>query len=132
MGGNLGTALGGWKGYGQFTGPPPFCGRGPEARRGQVKAPEVAGRPGAPQGRDNSLLCRPRLCPCCARLFPVSLFQVTLSRVMNVLSAVAAAAGIILLVIGYLIDQDFFCGYAGEVSECQAVTTLFIVSVLHF
>ncbi|KAM9769029.1 membrane-spanning 4-domains subfamily A member 5-like [Dama dama] len=51
---------------------------------------------------------------------------VTLSRVMNVLSAVAAAAGIILLVIGYLIDQDFFCGYAGEVSECQAVTTLFI------
>lgn len=51
---------------------------------------------------------------------------------MNVLSAVAAAAGIILLVIGYLIDQDFFCGYAGEVSECQAVTTLFIVSVLHF
>ena len=51
---------------------------------------------------------------------------------MNLLSAVAAAAGIILLVIGYLIDQDFFCGYAGEVSECQAVTTLFIVSVLHF
>ncbi|XP_020744539.1 membrane-spanning 4-domains subfamily A member 5 isoform X4 [Odocoileus virginianus] len=51
---------------------------------------------------------------------------VALSRVMNLLSAVAAAAGISLLVTGYLIDQDFFCGYAGEASECQAVTTLFI------
>lgn len=71
--------------------------------------------------------------PAAPRAVPrLTLFQVTLSRVMNLLSAVAAAAGIILLVIGYLIDQDFFCGYAGEVSECQAVTTLFIVSVLHF
>nr|XP_020744536.1 membrane-spanning 4-domains subfamily A member 5 isoform X2 [Odocoileus virginianus texanus] len=52
---------------------------------------------------------------------------VALSRVMNLLSAVAAAAGISLLVTGYLIDQDFFCGYAGEASECQAVTTLFIM-----
>uniref|UniRef100_A0A8C6DA95 Membrane spanning 4-domains A5 n=1 Tax=Moschus moschiferus TaxID=68415 RepID=A0A8C6DA95_MOSMO len=51
---------------------------------------------------------------------------VTLSRIMNSLSAVAAAAGIVLLVLGFLIDQDFLCGYAGEVRECQAVTTLFI------
>ena len=71
--------------------------------------------------------------PAAPRAVPrLTLIQVTLSRVMNLLSAVAAAAGIILLVIGYLIDQDFFCGYAGEVSECQAVTNLFIVSVLHF
>ena len=28
------------------------------------EVPEVAGRPGASQGRDNSLLCRPQLCPC--------------------------------------------------------------------
>ncbi|ELR48566.1 Membrane-spanning 4-domains subfamily A member 5 [Bos mutus] len=51
---------------------------------------------------------------------------VTLSRIMNSLSAVAAAAGIILLIIGFLIDRDFLCGYSGEVSECHAVTTLFI------
>ncbi|XP_069409477.1 membrane-spanning 4-domains subfamily A member 6D-like [Ovis canadensis] len=51
---------------------------------------------------------------------------VTLSRIMSALSALAAAAGIFLLVIGFLIDRDFLCGYAGEVSECYAVTTLFI------
>ena len=60
MGGNLGTALGGWKGHAQFTGSPPFCGRGPEAHRGHVKAPEVTGGSGASQGRENSLLCRVR------------------------------------------------------------------------
>ena len=71
----------------------------------------------------------------CTGLSPhpgLTLFQVTLSRIMNSLSAVAAAAGIILLIIGFLIDRDFLCGYSGEVSECHAVTTLFIVSVLHF
>ncbi|KAI4564652.1 hypothetical protein MJT46_010450 [Ovis ammon polii x Ovis aries] len=51
---------------------------------------------------------------------------VTLSRIMSALSALAAATGIFLLVIGFLIDRDFLCGYAGEVSECYAVTTLFI------
>ncbi|XP_055403238.1 membrane-spanning 4-domains subfamily A member 5 [Bubalus kerabau] len=51
---------------------------------------------------------------------------VTLSRIMNSLSAVAAAAGTILLIVGFLIDRDFLCGYSGEASECHAVTTLFI------
>ena len=61
----------------------------------------------------------------------LTLFQVTLSRIMNSLSAVAAAAGTILLIVGFLIDRDFLCGYSGEASECHAVTTLFIVSVMH-
>ncbi|XP_014648672.1 PREDICTED: membrane-spanning 4-domains subfamily A member 5 [Ceratotherium simum simum] len=48
------------------------------------------------------------------------------SRIMNFLSALAATAGIILLTFGFILDQNYFCGYSEEDSQCQAVTTLFI------
>ncbi|XP_057581646.1 membrane-spanning 4-domains subfamily A member 5 [Hippopotamus amphibius kiboko] len=51
---------------------------------------------------------------------------VTLSRTMNSLSALAATAGIILLIFGFILDQNYFCGYAEESGQCQAVTILFI------
>lgn len=51
---------------------------------------------------------------------------------MNFFSALAATIGIILLVFGFILDQNYFCGYAEEISECKPVTTLFIVSMLHF
>uniref|UniRef100_A0A8D0NPD3 Membrane spanning 4-domains A5 n=1 Tax=Sus scrofa TaxID=9823 RepID=A0A8D0NPD3_PIG len=48
-----------------------------------------------------------------------------LSRTMNSLSALAATAGIVLLVFGFILDQNFFCGYSEEISQCQSVNTLF-------
>lgn len=51
---------------------------------------------------------------------------------MNFLSALGALAGVILLTFGLILDQHFFCGYAETVTQCQAVATLFIVSMLHF
>ncbi|KAF6333625.1 membrane spanning 4-domains A5 [Rhinolophus ferrumequinum] len=51
---------------------------------------------------------------------------VKMSRSMNFCSALAAIAGIILLAFGFIVDQNYLCGYAGEVSECKAVTALFI------
>ncbi|XP_047630471.1 membrane-spanning 4-domains subfamily A member 5 [Phacochoerus africanus] len=48
-----------------------------------------------------------------------------LSRTMNSLSAMAATAGIVLLVFGFILDQNFFCGYSEEISQCQSVNTLF-------
>ncbi|XP_027435095.1 membrane-spanning 4-domains subfamily A member 5 isoform X2 [Zalophus californianus] len=50
---------------------------------------------------------------------------VKLSQIMNSLSALAAIAGIILLTFGLILDQQFFCGYAETISQCQAVATLF-------
>ncbi|XP_011377781.1 membrane-spanning 4-domains subfamily A member 5 [Pteropus vampyrus] len=49
-----------------------------------------------------------------------------MSRTMNFFSALAATIGIILLVFGFILDQNYFCGYAEEISECKPVTTLFI------
>ncbi|KAM7084905.1 membrane-spanning 4-domains subfamily A member 5 isoform 2-T2 [Molossus nigricans] len=49
-----------------------------------------------------------------------------MSRTMNCFSVLAAAAGIILLVFGFSLDQDYLCGYSGQVSQCKAVNTLFI------
>ncbi|KAM7084907.1 membrane-spanning 4-domains subfamily A member 5 isoform 4-T4 [Molossus nigricans] len=53
-----------------------------------------------------------------------------MSRTMNCFSVLAAAAGIILLVFGFSLDQDYLCGYSGQVSQCKAVNTLFIHEVL--
>uniref|UniRef100_A0A8C4FHW4 Membrane spanning 4-domains A5 n=1 Tax=Catagonus wagneri TaxID=51154 RepID=A0A8C4FHW4_9CETA len=50
---------------------------------------------------------------------------VMLSRTMNSLSALAATTGIVLLVFGFILDQNFFCGYSQEISQCRSVTTLF-------
>ncbi|KAK1335836.1 hypothetical protein QTO34_003634 [Cnephaeus nilssonii] len=49
-----------------------------------------------------------------------------MSQTMNCFSVLAATAGIILLVFGFILDQNYLCGYSGEVSECKAVNTLFI------
>lgn len=52
---------------------------------------------------------------------------------MNLLSALGATAGIILLIFGFLLDGEFICGYSPDASQCGAITTLFIVSPLrHF
>nr|KAF6466472.1 membrane spanning 4-domains A5 [Rousettus aegyptiacus] len=49
-----------------------------------------------------------------------------MSRTMNFFSALAATVGVILLVFGFILDQNYFCGYAGDVRECKPVTALFI------
>ncbi|XP_019511566.1 PREDICTED: membrane-spanning 4-domains subfamily A member 5-like isoform X2 [Hipposideros armiger] len=51
---------------------------------------------------------------------------VKMSRSMNLFSALAAMAGIILLAFGFIVDQNYLCGFSGEVSECKAITALFI------
>ncbi|XP_019511567.1 PREDICTED: membrane-spanning 4-domains subfamily A member 5-like isoform X3 [Hipposideros armiger] len=57
---------------------------------------------------------------------------VKMSRSMNLFSALAAMAGIILLAFGFIVDQNYLCGFSGEVSECKAITALFIVSMPPF
>ncbi|XP_006091706.1 membrane-spanning 4-domains subfamily A member 5 [Myotis lucifugus] len=49
-----------------------------------------------------------------------------MSQTMNCFSVLAATAGIILLVFGFILDQNYLCGYSGEVSQCKAINTLFI------
>nr|KAF6343204.1 membrane spanning 4-domains A5 [Pipistrellus kuhlii] len=49
-----------------------------------------------------------------------------MSQTMNCFSVLAAIVGIILLVLGFILDRNYLCGYSGEVSECKAVNTLFI------
>uniref|UniRef100_A0A287D238 Membrane spanning 4-domains A5 n=1 Tax=Ictidomys tridecemlineatus TaxID=43179 RepID=A0A287D238_ICTTR len=48
------------------------------------------------------------------------------SRVMNFLSAVAAAAGIILLTFGFLLDRNYICGYSPEGIRCGEITALLV------
>ncbi|XP_006899964.1 PREDICTED: membrane-spanning 4-domains subfamily A member 5 [Elephantulus edwardii] len=48
-----------------------------------------------------------------------------LSQVMNFLSAVGAAIGIVFLSMGFLLDQNYLCGFSNEPPQCHAVTTLF-------
>ena len=49
---------------------------------------------------------------------------------MNLLSALGAAAGIILLIFGFLLDGEFICGYSPDGMQCGVITILFIVSIL--
>ncbi|XP_054419653.1 membrane-spanning 4-domains subfamily A member 5 [Pteronotus mesoamericanus] len=51
---------------------------------------------------------------------------VKMSRTMNCFSVLAAAFGIIFLAFGFILDQNYLCGYSGEVSQCQAVNILFL------
>ncbi|XP_005063877.1 membrane-spanning 4-domains subfamily A member 5 [Mesocricetus auratus] len=51
---------------------------------------------------------------------------IRLSQVMNILSALGAAAGIILLIFGFLLDGEFICGYSPDGIQCGAITVLFI------
>ncbi|XP_051003029.1 membrane-spanning 4-domains subfamily A member 5 [Acomys russatus] len=51
---------------------------------------------------------------------------IKLSHVMNLLSALGAAAGIILLVFGFLLDGEFICGYSPDGTQCGVITILFI------
>lgn len=53
-----------------------------------------------------------------------------MSRAMNLLSALGAAAGIILLIFGFLLDGEFICGYSPDGMQCGAITILFTVSIL--
>uniref|UniRef100_A0A8C6IK54 Membrane-spanning 4-domains, subfamily A, member 5 n=1 Tax=Mus spicilegus TaxID=10103 RepID=A0A8C6IK54_MUSSI len=51
---------------------------------------------------------------------------IKISRAMNLLSALGAAAGIILLIFGFLLDGEFICGYSPDGMQCGAITILFI------
>ncbi|XP_062951217.1 membrane-spanning 4-domains subfamily A member 5 [Cynocephalus volans] len=51
---------------------------------------------------------------------------VAVSRIMNSLSALGATTGITLLVFGYTLDKDYICGYSSDVTQCDAITILFI------
>uniref|UniRef100_A0A2I2Y4L2 Membrane spanning 4-domains A5 n=1 Tax=Gorilla gorilla gorilla TaxID=9595 RepID=A0A2I2Y4L2_GORGO len=51
---------------------------------------------------------------------------IILSRIMNFLSALGAIAGIILLTFGFILDQNYICGYSHQNSQCKAVTVLFL------
>ncbi|XP_016055854.1 PREDICTED: membrane-spanning 4-domains subfamily A member 5 [Miniopterus natalensis] len=51
---------------------------------------------------------------------------VRMSQTMNCFSVLAATTGVLLLVFGFILDQNYLCGYSGEASECKAVNTLFI------
>ncbi|XP_048217379.1 membrane-spanning 4-domains subfamily A member 5 [Perognathus longimembris pacificus] len=53
----------------------------------------------------------------------------TLSRVVNIVSAVGATAGIILLVFGFLLDGHYICGYSRDRPPCEAITILFTGSL---
>ncbi|XP_004585526.1 membrane-spanning 4-domains subfamily A member 5 [Ochotona princeps] len=47
-------------------------------------------------------------------------------QIMNSLSALGAASGIVLLIFGFLVDQNYICGYTGKNDECDGTTVLFI------
>ncbi|XP_051710494.1 membrane-spanning 4-domains subfamily A member 5 isoform X4 [Oryctolagus cuniculus] len=47
------------------------------------------------------------------------------SQIMNSLSVLGAIAGIILLIFGFLLDQNYICGYSQESDECDAITVIF-------
>ncbi|XP_008838940.1 membrane-spanning 4-domains subfamily A member 5 [Nannospalax galili] len=49
-----------------------------------------------------------------------------MSQAMNLLSALGATAGIILLIFGFLLDEEFICGYSPEGIPCGGITVLFI------
>ncbi|XP_012499362.1 PREDICTED: membrane-spanning 4-domains subfamily A member 5 [Propithecus coquereli] len=51
---------------------------------------------------------------------------IMMSRIMNFLSALGAIAGIILLTFGFLLDQNYICGYSPENSQCDAIAVLFV------
>ncbi|XP_033063480.1 membrane-spanning 4-domains subfamily A member 5 [Trachypithecus francoisi] len=51
---------------------------------------------------------------------------IILTRIMNLLSALGAIAGIILLTFGFMLDQNYICGYSHQNSHCNAVTVLFM------
>uniref|UniRef100_A0A8I5T4B9 Membrane spanning 4-domains A5 n=1 Tax=Pongo abelii TaxID=9601 RepID=A0A8I5T4B9_PONAB len=55
---------------------------------------------------------------------------IILSRIMNFLSALGAIAGIILLTFGFILDQNYICGYSHQNSQCKAVTVLFLAELL--
>ncbi|XP_036993720.1 membrane-spanning 4-domains subfamily A member 5 [Artibeus jamaicensis] len=49
-----------------------------------------------------------------------------MTRTMNCFSVLAATFGILLLAFGFIVDQNYLCGYSGEVSPCKAVNILFL------
>ncbi|XP_021491706.1 membrane-spanning 4-domains subfamily A member 5 [Meriones unguiculatus] len=51
---------------------------------------------------------------------------IKLSQAMNLLSALGAAAGIILLIFGFLLDGAYICGYSPDGIHCSVATVLFI------
>uniref|UniRef100_A0A8C8TY38 Membrane-spanning 4-domains, subfamily A, member 5 n=2 Tax=Peromyscus maniculatus bairdii TaxID=230844 RepID=A0A8C8TY38_PERMB len=51
---------------------------------------------------------------------------IKMSQVMNLLSALGAAAGIILLIFGFLLDEEFICGYSPDAIQCGPITVLFL------
>ncbi|OBS71840.1 hypothetical protein A6R68_13581, partial [Neotoma lepida] len=51
---------------------------------------------------------------------------IKISQVMNLLSALGAAAGIILLIFGFLLDEEFICGYSPDGIQCGPITVLFL------
>ncbi|GAB1302209.1 B-lymphocyte antigen CD20 [Apodemus speciosus] len=51
---------------------------------------------------------------------------IKMSQAMNLLSALGAAAGIILLIFGFLLDGEFICGYSPDGMQCGAITILFV------
>ncbi|KAM9658843.1 membrane-spanning 4-domains subfamily A member 5 [Trichechus inunguis] len=52
------------------------------------------------------------------------------SRMMNSLSALGALAGIILFSFGLTLDQHYICGFSNQHSQCHAITTLLVVSIV--
>ncbi|XP_058545137.1 membrane-spanning 4-domains subfamily A member 5 isoform X1 [Neofelis nebulosa] len=48
------------------------------------------------------------------------------TQAMNSLSALAATAGIILIALGLVLDQNYFCGHEDTNGRCRAINTLFI------
>ncbi|XP_008270101.1 membrane-spanning 4-domains subfamily A member 5 isoform X2 [Oryctolagus cuniculus] len=52
------------------------------------------------------------------------------SQIMNSLSVLGAIAGIILLIFGFLLDQNYICGYSQESDECDAITVIFTRTML--
>ncbi|XP_034379782.1 membrane-spanning 4-domains subfamily A member 5 [Arvicanthis niloticus] len=51
---------------------------------------------------------------------------IKISQGMNLLSALGAATGIILLIFGFLLDRHFICGYSPDGIQCDAITILFV------
>ncbi|XP_028633304.1 membrane-spanning 4-domains subfamily A member 5 [Grammomys surdaster] len=51
---------------------------------------------------------------------------IKMSQGMNLLSALGAATGIILLIFGFLLDGEFICGYSPDGMQCGAITILFV------
>ncbi|XP_037374182.1 membrane-spanning 4-domains subfamily A member 5 [Talpa occidentalis] len=49
-----------------------------------------------------------------------------MSRFMNLISAIAAIAGVFLLTFAFILDQNYLCGFSKNNQECHSVTTLFI------